>query len=504
MANLKVCISSTCYDMHAIRAQLRSMLIGIGYEPVMSDQGDVIYDPRIHTHTSCLREVENCDVVVLVIGSRFGGTSVPKALELIDMDRLADLSRSDRFGEDKTKISITQAEVLQAIQTGIPVFAFVDSGVMRDHLTYEKNKNKPIISQIEFSSIDKSDTAPYIFEFINFLRLRNENNSIYEFSRFEDIEAQIKKQWAGLFQRLLHEQRSKAIEGRRIDNLSSQIADLKAAVLGSISNDDLKTTAKGAIRFRNMIEFLYSLSVEYKPSEASSILHSDRPWADQLRYLGIIDMRPDNDRAGRLGSMGMILLREDGTYYRARFSLRLLPKFEREWEDFQPLGPDAKDAILNAVLDSRDGRPTLIIRHYNEPYIEDSAPPADEELEIETSNRKNPMGGYSKILLTADKFIEETIKNYIVAEPSFKEMKFIVDVSDENVNLTRISASMSGEAKSFHYPYTVPDDGNLKAELERLKSLIYRDVQSGVEGLSTSKTESIIIEGTSTQERKLD
>lgn len=73
MANLKVFVSSTCYDLQGIRAQIRSMLVGMLYEPVMSDQSDVIYDPRIHTHTSCLREVENCDVMILIIGSRFGG-----------------------------------------------------------------------------------------------------------------------------------------------------------------------------------------------------------------------------------------------------------------------------------------------------------------------------------------------------------------------------------------------------------------------------------------------
>ena len=239
----------------------------------MSDQAEVIFDPRHHTHSSCLREVANCDAVVLIIGARFGGTTVPKALEIIDMDRITDVSKAEKFGDEKHKISITQAETLQAIQTGIPIFAFVDYAVMRDHLTYEKNKNKEIIGQIEFSSIDKPETAPYIFEFINFLRLRSENNSVFEFTRFEDIESQLKKQWAGIFQRLMHEQRTKAFEGRRIENLSSQIADLKAAVLGSISNGELKETAKGAIRFRLLVDLLYSLALQSKPSDAISILH---------------------------------------------------------------------------------------------------------------------------------------------------------------------------------------------------------------------------------------
>jgi hypothetical protein len=366
MASLKTFVSSTCYDLPIIRAQLRSLLIALGHEPVMSDQADVLFDPRIHTHTSCLREVENCDVVVLIIGSRFGGTTIPKALEIIDIERLSDLSRADRFPVEKTRISITQAEVLQAIQKNIPIFAFVDSGVMRDHLTYEKNKNKPIIGEIEFSSIEKAETAAYIFEFINFLRLRSENNSIFEFARFEDIENQLKKQWSMLFQRLLHEQRSKSQEERRIDNLSSQIADLKAAILSSISNTDLKETAKGAIRFRHLIDFVVGIGMEYKPGESMELLKSDVHWNDLLKQLGITEIRYEDDPSP---VMGTVLLREDGTYYRARTSPRAISRMAVEWETFRLLGLETKEAIINAVMDTRDSRSVFMTRHYNEPYI---------------------------------------------------------------------------------------------------------------------------------------
>lgn len=376
MASLKTFVSSTCYDLPIIRAQLRSLLASLGHEPVMSDQADVLFDPRLHTHTSCLREVENCDVVVLIIGSRFGGTTVPKALESIDVERLADLSRADRFPVDKTKISITQAEVLQSIQLNIPVFAFVDSGVMRDHLTYEKNKNKSIIKEIEFSSIEKSETASYIFEFINFLRLRSENNSIFEFSRFEDIETQLKRQWSMLFQRLLHEQRSKSQEERRIDNLSSQIADLKAAILSSISNTELKETAKGAIRFRHLIDFTFSIVVENLPGEPLELLRADISWDTLMKHIGIIEIRPDDAR-DRIPS-GAILIRSDGTYYRARVSIRAISRMAAEWEGFRQLGAEAKEAIINAVLDTRETRPVFMVRYYNEPYIAELIEDAEE------------------------------------------------------------------------------------------------------------------------------
>ena len=37
----------------------------------MSDYNDVLFDPRSHTHESCIKEIANADVVILIIGSRF-------------------------------------------------------------------------------------------------------------------------------------------------------------------------------------------------------------------------------------------------------------------------------------------------------------------------------------------------------------------------------------------------------------------------------------------------
>lgn len=460
--------------MHTIRAQLRTLLTGLGYEPVLSDQADVLYDPRSHTHTSCVREIENCDMVVVVIGSRFGGATIPKALELIDLTRLTDWSRAENFAEDKGKISITQAEVLRAIQTGVPVFAFVDSGVMRDHLTYEKNKAKPIISQIDFSSIEKRETAPYIFEFINFLRLRNENNSIFEFARFEDIETQIKKQWAGLFQRLLHEQRERAIETRRIDNLSSQIADLKAAVLGSISSNELKETAKGAIRYRVMIDFLSSAASEVTPFvDIWALLVSQMSWENIFTTLGITEIRSE----ARNRSIGghTVMLRGDGTYFRVRLPMASVARLKREWSDFKELGKDAKEAIANAVIDSRQGRLSFLVRFYNEPYVEDTNSNKDEDIDIDGSGSQGV--AENRILLTQEKFIEESIKNHLSTSPSFKGMKFLVDVQGKSVLIDVLSSNMNGPSSRFSYEYDSNPDGKLTEVLEKLTSSIDTDLE---------------------------
>jgi hypothetical protein len=419
---------------------------------------------------------------VLVVGSRFGGATVPKALETIDLDRLADLSRADRFGEDKTRISITQAEVLQAIQMRVPVFAFVDSGVMRDHLTYEKNKNKPIISQIEFSSIDKADTAPYIFEFINFLRLRNENNSIFEFSRFEDIENQLKKQWAGLFQRLLNEQREKGLETRRIDHLTSQIADLKAAVLSSIPNDNLKATAKGAIRFRTMLDFIHSIATIECPAEVDNLIHSQFSWDELLKRLHIAQVISDSSR-DRLGiGMSMILIKDDGTYFRARLPFRSITRFSREWDEFKGLSGESKNAILAAILDSQESRVNPLIRYYNEVYVEERAIPRSEDDEVGSDGFKP-----AEILLTQERYIEVSLQTYVRTVPAFQNFRFVISAKSDIVEISVSMPDAPNEMRTINLPYSVPADGKLSGTIEELKSQLVVEILKLLEGISKSK-----------------
>ena len=66
---------------------------------------------------------------------------------------------------------------------------------------FGKNKEKDIINDIIFPSIEKQDTAHYIFNFINFVRHRKNNNSIFTFERTQEIEDILRKQWSNYFQR---------------------------------------------------------------------------------------------------------------------------------------------------------------------------------------------------------------------------------------------------------------------------------------------------------------
>lgn len=304
---------------------------------------------------------------VIIIGSRYGGTAVPKALEAVDVDKVKEMSAAHQFADDKSVLSVTQLEVLQAILSGVPIFTFVETGVLHDHLTYEKNKHKDILKDIEFPHIDKQETASYIFEFINFLRLRAENNSIIEFSKLEDIEAHLKKQWSALFQRLLYEQRTKEIETRRIDFLTNQIADIKTAIMTSISSAELKETAKGAIRYRMLIDFVYGLGTKPDPINIYELLNSAMEWADLLVKLRIKEIRSDSSTPG---PNRFVLVRDDGTYYKSQFFHSVINKLIMQWNEFKQLNPEVKDAIIKAVIDNLETRLGSWVRYVDKPYFD--------------------------------------------------------------------------------------------------------------------------------------
>jgi hypothetical protein len=172
MAIPRVFVSSTCYDLKHIRENLKYFVKTIGYEPVLSDEGDVFYNPNSHTHDSCLKEVETCQIFILIIGGRQGGNY---------KDELS---------------SITNNEYREAVRSNIPIFALVEASVQSDHHVFitNKKKNPDMADSIVYPSIDDIR----IFEFIDEVRKNTKNNAIFPFRDFSDMESYLKKQWAGM------------------------------------------------------------------------------------------------------------------------------------------------------------------------------------------------------------------------------------------------------------------------------------------------------------------
>lgn len=344
----------------------------------MSDYADILFDPRAHTHDSCLKEVPSCDMVLLIIGARFGGTAVPAALAAIDFAPMLQASGKLEFLQSKDKMSVTQLEVLKAVEQGIPVYAFVDDKVLHDHHVYERNKEKKdLIEQIDFPSIQKKESAKYIFEFINFLSHRTTNNGVTPFARLEEIRLHLLSQWSQMFQRLLHESRTKTREAKRYADFSERIDDLKALVLASVATPGLRDTAKGALEFRHLIAFMSGLKVR----DQRSLLLSSLSWQDVMKAAGIVQVRGDDTR--REFRHEVFLEKEDGTFYRVRAPRRAIADFANDWASFVQLDSKVREAIVDALLSERDVRSPWLVRHFSQnlaEYLAERASAAQVEL----------------------------------------------------------------------------------------------------------------------------
>jgi hypothetical protein len=335
----------------------------MGYEPVMSDYSDVLYDPKLHTHDSCLKEIPNCDMVVLIVGGRFGGKIVKSALDQIDLNSLAIASKKSEILKDGSAISITQAEVLKAIENDVPVFAFVDTHVLHDHALYEKNKGKVkklgdeefyVADELDYPSITKPETARYIFEFINFLRGRLKNNGITEFARLDDIRSALLAQWSQLFRGLLNEARVQSREEKSYATFAESLADLKAAVMASITAPNVREIARCAVRYRSLVNLIGKLA----GSKATDLLLSKASWTELIAETGFEIFFVQNPE--RRGRPEVILCSAKGAF-RLFYSSTLFQRLNEDWDSFLNEDAALRRSVTDALLGINAGQQAPIL-----------------------------------------------------------------------------------------------------------------------------------------------
>ena len=220
MAIPRVFVSSTCYDLKYIRENLKFFIKNMGYDPILSEDGDVFYNPIEHTHDSCISEVSSCQIFVLIIGGRYGG----------------------KFKDGEK--SITNKEYEEAIRLKKPVFALIESAVYANHNVYNENcRNNPSLNaeNIKYPSVDNVK----IFKFIDQVRKNTKNNAIYIFNDFSDIETYLKKQWAGM----MHYYITSEAETKRVSELYNSISNVTEKIefftrhmISSVGDDISKIT----------------------------------------------------------------------------------------------------------------------------------------------------------------------------------------------------------------------------------------------------------------------
>jgi hypothetical protein len=72
MAKPRVFLSSSYYDLKHFRASLDIFIERLGFESILSEKGNIAYNPDLPLDESCYREAQTADIFVLLIGGRYG------------------------------------------------------------------------------------------------------------------------------------------------------------------------------------------------------------------------------------------------------------------------------------------------------------------------------------------------------------------------------------------------------------------------------------------------
>jgi len=199
MARPRVFISSTFYDLRQVREDLERFIKELGYEPVRNETGAIPYEKSEKLETAAYREVELCDIIVSIVGGRYGNES-----------------------RDDPGYSISQAELRRALDRGIQVFIFVERNVLSEYSTYQLNKSS---KDIKYRFVDNVK----VYDFVEQLHKLPRNNPIAGFETSTDIIDYLRGQWSGLFQRFLQEQK-RLSEVRVFEEMNSTAKTLRELV----------------------------------------------------------------------------------------------------------------------------------------------------------------------------------------------------------------------------------------------------------------------------------
>jgi hypothetical protein len=72
MARPRIFVSSTYYDLRHIRSSLELFIESLGYDSILSEKGDIAYLHDTPLDESCYREAASSDMLILIIGGRYG------------------------------------------------------------------------------------------------------------------------------------------------------------------------------------------------------------------------------------------------------------------------------------------------------------------------------------------------------------------------------------------------------------------------------------------------
>lgn len=233
MAKPRIFISSTFYDLRQIRVELDKFIESLGYEPVRNEEGDIPYGKDEALQAYCYKEISNIDILISIIGSRYGSTGILK--------------------EKEQEYSVSQLELKTALKEDKQVFVFIDKNVFTEYETYILNKSN---NNINYKYVDNVN----IYKFIEEIKALPHNNNIKGFETAEDVTSYLKDQFAGLFKQFM-------LDSKRVKE--------------TLIIKDIESTAK---TLREMVDYLKEES-QGKDEEINRIIRVNHPIVNRLKQI---------------------------------------------------------------------------------------------------------------------------------------------------------------------------------------------------------------------------
>lgn len=173
MSKSRIFVSSTCYDLAAIREDLREHLMSLGHEPLLSEYPSFPVAPDETAIENCKKNIEkHTDILVLIVGGRRGSL------------------------DQASGRSITNLEYESARQRNIPCFVFISRSVDALRHVWKKNPDADFSPTVD---------SPEVFEFIE--RIHKENHWTFTFEKTREIKDSLSLQLSTLLRDLLEKQR---------------------------------------------------------------------------------------------------------------------------------------------------------------------------------------------------------------------------------------------------------------------------------------------------------
>jgi hypothetical protein len=211
-----VFVSSTIIDFHHLRDAIRDTINELGYNPVMSEYGDVGYLPSLSAEDSCYSTMQDCQLAIILIGKRYGDISA-------------------------NGLSVTHNEFRTARSKKIPVICLVDREVIAFKQIYDANTSNDNIP-----SFPGMDAPQKTFEFTNEFINSDVNNGFLEFGNVSEVRSHLKRQLAHLFGELLRS---------RFDPLKVEIQDVLSEIK-TLRHELLKDTKSDYLPLLKSFRFM--------------------------------------------------------------------------------------------------------------------------------------------------------------------------------------------------------------------------------------------------------